>query len=573
MKKIFGFNKDSISRYMFKIGLGLIFFVFINILITSFLFIFKISISILNPIISFILTSIFTYLLFRRDGFYKAIILTFLTIFLIIAAIFIATVTIDASYDGIAYHKPAVGALKNGWNPVYESVNDFNISDKNPVKLVNNKYSMWVDHYAKASWFYGANIYKLTNNIESGKSLAWIITLVLFMLSFSYFILKFSNKKSLVLALLVAANPIGLTQLFSYYNDGISGNLLFILIILLTILLDRGVRVSKKLVYSLLFMTIVIVINVKFTSFAYAGIYCLTYLLAIIIIKKYRVHIKEVVVVGVLSLLLGIMIVGLSTYPKNIIQHKNPFYPLIGANNVDIITSNQPANFNGMNNLKKMFISNFSETDNISEAAGRNPKLKIPFTFNKNELNNLSLVDARIGGYGVWFSGALIVSFFVLLYGLLNDIKSKNLNRFILIYIPLIPTAILILFMSDVWWARYFPQLYLLPMIALIVLFINKSKTLSYVLIFIMMFNISLTWMMQLNEQKTTLSWRAGEYSRIDNVILKTDGVPKAYLSEFGGYGYSFIDRYNSLIILDQNPSNIGSENKVDISNGVVVTN
>jgi len=84
-------------------------------------------------------------------------------IFLIIAGSII-----DLSYDGITYHKTAVGALKNGWNPHEESIAVW--ARRQPGRSEYDHYDLWVDHYPRGTWYIGAIFYCLTGNIESGKA-------------------------------------------------------------------------------------------------------------------------------------------------------------------------------------------------------------------------------------------------------------------------------------------------------------------------------------------------------------------------------------------------------------------
>ena len=83
----------------------------------------------------------------------------------------------DSTADGNTYHKLAVGALKNGWNPLYQDVEDFNKDEGNPFNIYKDNVNVnWVDHYARGTETFGAVVYAFTDNIESGKvyNLLWI---------------------------------------------------------------------------------------------------------------------------------------------------------------------------------------------------------------------------------------------------------------------------------------------------------------------------------------------------------------------------------------------------------------
>ena len=58
--------------------------------------------------------------------------------------------------------------------------------------------------------------------------------------------------------------------------------------------------------------------------------------------------------------------------------------------------------------------------------------IKIPFSFNDNEINNLSIPDTRIGGYGIFFSGILVICaicFIYLIIKIFNAIQYKTISN------------------------------------------------------------------------------------------------------------------------------------------------
>ena len=165
--------------------------------------------------------------------------------------------------------------------------------------------------------------------------------------------------------------------------------------------------------------------------------------------------------VSIISVLIAVFVVGLSVYPKNLIQKGNPFYPLMGKDKVDIMTANQPDYFKEKSTIEKFYIATFSEAENINEAAMKEATFKKPFTINSDELKRLKYCDLRISGNGVLFSGILIISFVLLIVELVKIFK-KDKVLFCLCIIPLSITLLMIFLLSESWWARYFPQLHLI---------------------------------------------------------------------------------------------------------------
>lgn len=539
--------------YLFAIGFIIILFIFFNLLITTILFIFKINITSYNFIMTILITLGLAIYIMRKDktSLKYMIIIIGITALIIFLSIFISGKTYDLTWDGNAYHKVAIGQLKDGWNPIYEDIEDFNKAARNPLKL-SHAYGLWNNHYAKAYWLYSANIYKVTNNIESGKSLMLLAGISGLLIFLSYFSLKMNIIYAFILSLLIVLNPVYFTQIQTYYNDGLMYIFLSLLILSLTQLCDQTRKQLTLKRYLLYIMILAILINIKFTGFVYAGIYSLTYYIYILIKPKLRKdNLKKLTGSTVIALIIGVFIIGLSTYPKNFKVMGHIFYPLFGDNKVDIITVNQPKNFAHMNRLTKFFIANFSKTDNILYVHDKAPELKIPFTIDENELYHLTPCDTRIGGYGALFSGILIISLIIIIYGLFKIYKI-NQTLFWLLLLPLMTTLFLILILEENWWARYFPQLYWLPILAIIILIIMPSKStkpliLNIVLITTLFLNLHYfyKWNFTLNNET---------YKNINKDILSINRLHnnnhKIYLynSYFESLMYNFKDKMGDCI-------------------------
>ena len=139
---------------------------FANVLIiTSALFLINIQISIFHLPISLILATI--ELKLARNENIKNIILSLVTFIMIFSvSCLLCGHVYDDLADGNRYHKFAIGLLKNEWNPIYDS------QEKIINKLnLDAEENLWVEHYPKATWIYGANVYKLTNILKQLKHL------------------------------------------------------------------------------------------------------------------------------------------------------------------------------------------------------------------------------------------------------------------------------------------------------------------------------------------------------------------------------------------------------------------
>lgn len=171
-------------------------------------------------------------------------------------------------WDSNTYHKSAVGFLKNGWNPVVESSENF------CRRLFNNdnidSFSIWIDHYPKATWIIGGQIYELTGNIESGKAYQLLGILAVFFLVLSYLIKKgYSWLASMSLSFLLSVNPISYVQILSYYVDGFMFSMFWVLLLGLIRWLDQ--EDDKREAWYLVVISMCILSNIKFTGLLYGG--------------------------------------------------------------------------------------------------------------------------------------------------------------------------------------------------------------------------------------------------------------------------------------------------------------
>ena len=113
-------------------------------------------------------------------------------------------------------------------------------------------------------------------------------------------------------------------------------------------------------------------------------------------------------------------------YPKNLIEHGHPFYPLMGKDKVEIMIQNQPDYFKNKSPLEKFTIATFSKVANITDDSKKEAEYKIPFTFNDEETTIISDADTRISGNGVLFGGILIISLILSCCCLYNLFKTDK---------------------------------------------------------------------------------------------------------------------------------------------------
>jgi len=533
-------KKEQIKNILFNASVLLIMFIFMNIFISSTLFIFKISINKMNCILALIITIVLfiIYSLIKKENLKNNIISILLFLILMTISLIISNSVYDSSWDGNSYHKTAIGALKNGWNPNYEQIEEFNESDKNEQKNVLT-HKIWNNHYPKAVWIFSANIYSITENIESGKSINFMMLFALLLMTISYTLKKFNICLSVIVSILVTLNPVSVSQLFTYYNDGL---IYMYIIALITVLLNLLEEDNELINYTTIVIILATLINIKFTGFAYAGITTLFFYIYILLNKKSKKSkIIKLTIAGILSLIIGVGLIGYSTYIKNFINNGHPFYPLFGEEKIDIITNNQPKEFKDMNRFKKFVLANFSESNNITYQVDDDVTLKIPFTIKKNEFSALSTCDLRIGGFGVLFSGIFIISVIIILVGMYFMYFSSKKTFFKISIILLLLTSLVII-LEEAWWARYLPQLYILPFIAIYFLYYFDKKKISNILIvfLILLLSTNLSLFFKYN---MLYRIRVSNSIRSEINLLNNENIINVYSKAFDGAIYNLYDK------------------------------
>ena len=369
--------------------------------------------------------------------------------------------TYDLSSDGNFYHKTAIAFLKNGWNPMYETARDFQVDNEAVVPIVEgSKGDLWIEHYPKATWILAANIYNMTGNIESGKCITVILMLMLFILTYNCLKGILGWKWSAVIAVLLVLNPIVLSQVFTYYVDGIMG-LCFAMEILLLFQIDPKKKFDKGIVLALT-AVVTLFVNLKFTGLLCAGVIALVYYVYWLIINRkiFWLIFRKLTLMFALIFGMGVLIVGANSYVKNMFDHGNPLYPLMGEGKVDIVTRMQPKSFGDKNMVEKFVISTFAKTENVTYNG--EPELKIPGTILSEEFETLYNPDTRMAGFGPMtslifiLSGILLIIFMILFY-----FKEKQNLKYLIL--PLIAILVSTVMTGESWWARYVPQLYIIP--------------------------------------------------------------------------------------------------------------
>ena len=428
-------------------------------IITALLFLADVSISKFHFPLIFIGSLFFSYLIskddrinqFRIEFIYSVI----LMIFLITFSIMISMYFYDFSWDGQAYHQETIIQLKDHWNPTKKYLS-FTII----MSEVCNYYSKGIETLQ-------ATVYAFTNKIETGKATNFIFFFTAFFSCYSFLIERpnLSSIKALWIGILVVCNPVFICQAFTYYIDA-HIYFLYVIMIIAAINIFMGEKKPSLIIYG---FSVVLLLASKFIAIPITGILIISLLIILGLYRKYQLFFK-VLTISVFFSFIGLLIVGYQPYVTNTINHDSPFFPFAGrgvAQSAPLVDQS-PQYFPDKNRIEKLFISIFSHTENIQHAeTSRSPELKIPFTIRKSELK--IVWDQRIGAFGPFYSGAFVLSV-ILLILLLIKLEPKYKLYLISIMLALICSVIII---SEAWWFRYVPQLWLFAIV--IIIFTEKK--------------------------------------------------------------------------------------------------
>lgn len=402
---------------------------------------------------------------------------------LILACLVFASSIYDVSFDGQWYHQETVIRIKTGWNPYFKEL-------PVPYQIVRNFHNVWctspdlsstnssdtvqsipyvkylaVNYFSKGAEITSSAIYAFTNRIETGKAFNAILLLASFFLSLSalYKIDCWGTGNKWLFASFLTCNPVVIYQLTSYCLDGLMYSVLVSLVAVFVII---GME-KNKYAFFLFGLLILILVNLKFTAIPYAGTFCLGFV-CYLLMKKQGPVLKKIVVAGSVSFLIGFFFIGFHPYMTNLIAHGNIFKGLGDTqiqNTQKEINSLTPSQLKDKNRFTKFLISNGSRSyDEDASDSSLAKVLKIPFSVNKQELMNANNAEIKIGGFGPFFSAALLVS--VVLFGILiSRYNKEGIFQAGLISIGFVLFSIFLI--PDPWWARFVPQTWLLPCIVL----------------------------------------------------------------------------------------------------------
>lgn len=362
----------------------------------------------------------------------------------------------DFGWDGQWYHQTAVYQMAHGWNPLRDPMHSF------PPDI-----ETWVRYYAKGPWYVALALFQTTHHIEWAKAAPWIALAASFLAVFAVS-LDFGRRRrvAFVIASLVALNPVVLCELASYLVDGLVASFLACFIAAMI----GSFRRPGALTAWVAIASAILCINAKQTGLVYicfaiaaGGLY---------VLARRRDRLVRFTIIQLATVLLGAALFGFNPYVTNTVHRGNPFYPWVGtAANPGFSQRERdpneryetPANLVGRNRVYRLAYSIFGRPGAQPVTGGANAQLMWPFDVRWNDFNVFRIHGVRVAGFGPLFSGALLIGFALLGLALIRPGGPR------LVLALLAGTIVASLLIGPhTWWARYAPQLWWLPVVAVI---------------------------------------------------------------------------------------------------------
>jgi hypothetical protein len=356
---------------------------------------------------------------------------------------------VDVTFDGQTYHQTAVRFLAEGWNPVWA------------VRLHEHDVSgLYLTNLPKSAWVLEAMVYRATGSFEAAKGIQLAGILAAFLLMWPALeTWRITRGSAILVAALAAANPVSLTQVASFYVDGLVASSLIVLIALVILWLRTG---ERRWIPALI-LTAAFLANLKFNGILFellVGVAAGGW-----VWWRARSRAREALMI-VAAATVVTTLVGINPYVTNTVLYGNPAYPALGRGAMHAVV-HYDTTFARQPRVVQLFRALASESSNIDE---RPPQLKVPLTVRASEISAFGTVDTRIGGLGPLFGGALLIAWALLAYAVARGRPGAWPLALLSLY--LFCSALAIPFG---YYSRYAPQLWFAALPALLIEFQRRA--------------------------------------------------------------------------------------------------
>lgn len=353
---------------------------------------------------------------------------------------------LDATYDGQWYHQEAILQLASGWNPIEGDLTPAEVADPGALPRING--------HAKGPWIAGASLYLLTGRIEHNKAFSMVLLASAGCLAFAALIGfgGLGRLQTTLVAGVMACSPTALTQILNAQVDGDLASVLLITIASLVVY----ARFQSQAALVVLTTALVLGFSLKIT----APLSCLGVVVAgFAPLIATRVRLAPVLISLTVGGVVGLLWAPSSPYLGNTIRHGHPLYPAMGPHSVGMIDA--PPHGRTRTLATSLFSRSrqFPTTEAAIQHLLDGGDLKLPGTFDSEEVKVFAMPDVRIGGFGPLFGALLVLTTATAI--------ASGRRRLALAAGMAVPILISVLAFPFPWASRLVPQLWLVPMIVL----------------------------------------------------------------------------------------------------------
>lgn len=378
-------------------------------------------------------------------------------------AVLVSTYSIDLTWDGWAYHEPATIFLANGWNPndmnaLYSAVTTMNRDVGSYLGEYPNM--IWIEAYPKGAWEIASAFLKSGFSIDASKMFGIIASIVATMLVFEFCKLcGYSLVKTIFISPLLVYSPVVISQLTTYYVDGLLGSLFAILVF-------GALNYCKSnYLVNLLFVLFAgtMLVTLKFTGLIYFFVLCFP-----IGFYIYRLSGGKFLFFFSVLIFAVVILFAWSPYVTNYQNHGYFFYPF---DIVNVMDGQMSPVFLENNRFTKILLSMFS---------GNNPSIKDPCFLCGYSWTDFELLgqvqDLHVNAFGPFFGAMLFLAILRCFFVKKSAFRSP-------VFVILCATLISVVINPEMWWARYVPQLWLVPFLMLFLPVVHSIKLLDILLV------------------------------------------------------------------------------------------
>ncbi|MEK7401493.1 MAG: hypothetical protein AABZ80_03935 [Gemmatimonadota bacterium] len=364
----------------------------------------------------------------------------------IVASSGVAAVLFDLSYDGQNYHQTGIRLLADGWNPVWD-----------PARSESVVSGQHVSGLPKGMWVLAAMVAQATGSIEAGKAMHLVAMTAAWLLAWpALVVLGVDARRARLMALVAALSPVAVQQVATYHVDGLVSSAFVAALALAVLWIRTGNRAwGVALAFEAAWLA-----TLKFNAAALA--LELAVAIAAWVAWRERARLASALRFAALATVLALA-QGINPYITNIVRYGHPAYPLRGRGAIltaEMVQSDPK--FLTSPRVVQLAKSVFGASSGDPEAT---PQLKLPFAVGVPEIAAFTNVDARIGGWGPWFGGALLLGWIAL--AIAWRLGDRTAPALAALSVAMLATAIVLPFG---FYARYAPQTWLavLPSLALV---------------------------------------------------------------------------------------------------------